>query len=136
MDDVQLAFVIIGVRRDHSFVGRIADSANHLRSMGLSRPIRVNLVMFLINIYYDWKISYLNRITMFGTSAKWLSITEDKIVPNKTHKLNTLRVIYSTGSPLKPSSFDYVYSSIKSDVLLGSISGKANFIMTLFYILI
>ena len=42
----------------------------------------------------------------------------------KTHNLSTLHTILSTGSPLKPASFDYVYSSVKEDVLLGSISGK------------
>ena len=42
----------------------------------------------------------------------------------KTHNLSSLHTILSTGSPLKPASFDYVYSSIKKDVLLGSISGN------------
>ena len=41
----------------------------------------------------------------------------------ETHSLGTLRTILSTGSPLKPQSYDYVYRYIKKDVLLGSISG-------------
>ena len=41
-----------------------------------------------------------------------------------THKLDTLHTILSTGSPLKPQSYEYVYTKIKEDVLLGSISGK------------
>ena len=45
-------------------------------------------------------------------------------IPVKTHSLSTLHTVLSTGSPLKPASFDYVYSCIKEDVLLGSISGK------------
>ena len=45
-------------------------------------------------------------------------------IPVETHNLSTLHTILSTGSPLKPASYDYVYSSIKEDVLLGSISGK------------
>lgn len=45
-------------------------------------------------------------------------------IPVKTHSLSTLHTVLSTGSPLKPTSFDYVYSCIKEDVLLGSISGK------------
>ena len=66
---------------------------------------------------------------MFGTSAKWISVIEsEKCVPKNTHKLNSLKVIYSTGSPLKPSSFDYVYNSIKTDVLLGSITGGSDII--------
>lgn len=66
---------------------------------------------------------------MFGTSAKWISVIEEKkCVPKQTHKLTTLKIIYSTGSPLKPSSFDYVYSSIKSDLVLGSITGGSDII--------
>ena len=61
---------------------------------------------------------------MFGTSAKWLAVIEDKkCEPKETHKLDSLKFIFSTGSPLKPSSYDYVYNSIKSDVLLSSITG-------------
>ena len=41
-----------------------------------------------------------------------------------THNLQSLHTILSTGSPLKPQSYDYVYRSIKSNVLLGSISGE------------
>ena len=41
----------------------------------------------------------------------------------KTHRLTTLRTILTTGSPLKPQLFDFVYNDIKSDVLLGSITG-------------
>ena len=62
---------------------------------------------------------------MFGASAKWLSLMEDKNVhPKDTHKLEHLKIIYSTGSPLKPSSYDYVYNHVKSDLLLCSITGK------------
>ena len=45
-------------------------------------------------------------------------------ISGTTHKLSKLRAILSTGSPLKPQSYDYVYRDIKKDVLLGSISGK------------
>lgn len=66
---------------------------------------------------------------MFGTSAKWLAVCEDKnLKPKETHKLNSLKIIYSTGSPLKPNSFDYVYSSIKENVVLGSITGGSDII--------
>jgi len=46
----------------------------------------------------------------------------------KTHHLTTLHTILSTGSPLKPQLFDFVYSDIKSDVLLGSITGGTDII--------
>ncbi|BFZ04719.1 hypothetical protein BsWGS_07758 [Bradybaena similaris] len=68
-------------------------------------------------------------VTILGTGAKWLSVLEDKGVhPKTTHKLQSLKAILSTGSPLKPQSFEYVYRDIKSDVLLGSISGGTDII--------
>lgn len=71
------------------------------------------------------------RITMFGTSAKWIALIEEKkCEPKNTHKLEKLKCIFSTGSPLKPASFDYVYKSIKSDLVLGSITGKFNFLLS------
>ena len=48
--------------------------------------------------------------------------------PKETHKLTSLHTILSTGSPLKPQSYDYVYSHIKRDVLLGSITGKCVYV--------
>ncbi|XP_052830459.1 acetoacetyl-CoA synthetase [Octopus bimaculoides] len=68
-------------------------------------------------------------ITIFGTGAKWLSLIEEKgLKPAETHNLKALRMILSTGSPLKPQSYDYVYNHIKSNILLGSISGGTDII--------
>jgi len=76
-----------------------------------------------------WDLVDQIGITILGTGAKWLSALEDrKVQPIKTHNLSSLHTILSTGSPLKPASFDYVYSSIKADVLLGSISGGTDII--------
>jgi len=63
-------------------------------------------------------------ITHFGTSAKYLSVLEQKSVMPKEQgvSLKTLRAIYSTGSPLAPSTFQYVYRAFGS-VNLGSITG-------------
>ncbi len=64
------------------------------------------------------------RITHFGTSAKFIdAIAKRGLCPRDTHDLSALRMMLSTGSPLAPESFDYVYRSIKSDVCLSSISG-------------
>lgn len=69
------------------------------------------------------------RITMFGTSAKWLAVVEEKkCIPKLTNKLDSLRWIFSTGSPLKPSSFEFVYQSIKHDIIVGSITGGSDII--------
>jgi acetoacetyl-CoA synthetase len=63
-------------------------------------------------------------MTHFGTSAKYIdAIAKQGLAPMKTHKLDKLRLFMSTGSPLVPEGFDYVYGSIKSDVCLASISG-------------
>jgi acetoacetyl-CoA synthetase len=64
------------------------------------------------------------RFTHFGTSAKFLdALAKRGLQPKGTHDLSALRMIISTGSPLAPESFDYVYNSIKKDVCLSSISG-------------
>jgi acetoacetyl-CoA synthetase len=64
------------------------------------------------------------RITHFGTSAKFLdALNKRALRPRDTHDLAALRMMISTGSPLAPESFDYVYAAIKDDVCLSSISG-------------
>jgi len=64
------------------------------------------------------------RMTHFGTSAKFISAAEKaSLRPRETHDLSSVRVILSTGSPLAPESYDYVYEAIKPDVLLSSMSG-------------
>ncbi|KAI7861446.1 acetoacetate-CoA ligase [Spinellus fusiger] len=71
-----------------------------------------------------WKLVDELQITHFGVSAKYIqSLQEASISPKSECSLSSLKVIYSTGSPLKPESFDYVYSHVKKDVLLGSITG-------------
>ncbi|MCF6300260.1 MAG: acetoacetate--CoA ligase, partial [Proteobacteria bacterium] len=65
-----------------------------------------------------------HKISHFGISAKWISAVEKAgIKPNKTHDLKALKTIFSTGSPLSPESFEFVYQHIKQDVCLSSISG-------------
>jgi acetoacetyl-CoA synthetase len=63
-------------------------------------------------------------ITLFGTSAKYLdSVRRLGLNPRSSHELTSLRTITSTGSPLSPESYDYVYDRVKPDVHLASISG-------------
>jgi len=69
------------------------------------------------------------RISVFGTSAKYLAAAEKEgLEPAATHSLSVLRAILSTGSPLAPESFDYVYDKIKRDVCLSSISGGTDIV--------
>ncbi|EHH1181755.1 acetoacetate--CoA ligase [Vibrio vulnificus] len=64
------------------------------------------------------------QVTLFGTSAKYLeAIQHAHYEPALFHEFSTLKTICSTGSVLYPEQFDFVYSSIKSDVHLASISG-------------
>ncbi|MFZ9284028.1 MAG: AMP-binding protein, partial [Candidatus Nanopelagicales bacterium] len=64
------------------------------------------------------------QITLFGVSAKYIdSLRKFDLKPNQTHDLSKLKTITSTGSPLSPEGFDYVYEAIKVDVHLASISG-------------
>ncbi len=64
------------------------------------------------------------KITVFGTSAKYIdACLKVGLKPRESHDLSSLRLILSTGSPLIPSSFDYIYSDWKKDVHLASISG-------------
>ncbi|KAL4791720.1 hypothetical protein BDV19DRAFT_369916 [Aspergillus venezuelensis] len=76
------------------------------------------------------------EITHFGTSAKYLSMLEQAGLnptahPHRPVNLKTLKAIFSTGSPLAPSTFEYVYSSIHSNIMLGSITGGTD-ILSLF----
>lgn len=68
-------------------------------------------------------------ITIFGAGAKYFSAIEKAgIKPIKTHSLGKLKSILSTGSPLSPESFDYIYRDIKNDIHLASISGGTDII--------
>ena len=69
------------------------------------------------------------EITVFGTSAAYISaINKVRLCPAQTHQLKKLRTILSTGSPLVPENFDYVYEHVKKDLLLASISGGTDII--------
>jgi acetoacetyl-CoA synthetase len=76
-----------------------------------------------------WDLADEVGISVFGTSAKWISAIEKAgIKPRETHKLLQLKTILSTGSPLAPESYDYVYRDVKERVLLASISGGTDII--------
>jgi acetoacetyl-CoA synthetase len=69
------------------------------------------------------------RMTLFGTSAKYLdAVAKVGLEPAKTHNLSTVRMMASTGSPLAPDTFDFVYRSIKPDLQLASISGGTDIV--------
>ena len=68
-------------------------------------------------------------VTLFGTSAKFIdAVKKAGLAPRASHRLSTVRTITSTGSTLAPESFDFVYTSIKQDVHLASISGGTDIV--------
>ncbi len=68
-------------------------------------------------------------VTVFGTSAKYLSAVEKAgLRPRRDFNLDRLKTILSTGSPLLPESYDYVYGEVKEDVCLASISGGTDIV--------
>jgi len=71
-----------------------------------------------------WGLAADERITIFGTSARYLALQEKAgLRPGRDHDLSRLKTILSTGSPLSPESFRYVYREVCRDVQLASISG-------------
>jgi len=69
------------------------------------------------------------RMTHFGTSAKFIdAAAKIGLTPGKTHELSALRAMFSTGSPLSPEGFDWVYREVKRDILLASISGGTDIV--------
>ena len=71
-----------------------------------------------------WRLAEEEKITIFGTSARYLALQEKEgLHPGRDYDLSTLKTILSTGSPLSPESFRYVYREISRDVQLASISG-------------
>ncbi len=68
-------------------------------------------------------------MTLFGTSAKYIdALKKAGLDPKSTHSLASLRTMTSTGSPLVPEGFDYVYEHVKADIQLASISGGTDIV--------
>jgi acetoacetyl-CoA synthetase len=78
-------------------------------------------------ILFDYAAA--EKMTHFGTSAKFIDAAAKLgLQPGKTHDLSALRAMFSTGSPLSPEGFDWVYREIKQDILLASISGGTDIV--------
>ena len=71
-----------------------------------------------------WKIAEEEQVTVFGASAAYLKAMENAAVrPGADYGLSRLRALLSTGSPLAPQSFDYVYREVGGNLMLASIAG-------------
>lgn len=76
-----------------------------------------------------WDLVQDEEVTVFGTSAKYIDACKKAgLRPKETHDLTKLRALLSTGSPLVPESFAYVYDAVKADLQLSSISGGTDIV--------
>ncbi len=76
-----------------------------------------------------WRMAAEERVSVFGTSAKYLAVLEKEgVQPGAQFDLSSLRAILSTGSPLAAHSYDFVYGHVKADVRLASISGGTDIV--------
>ncbi len=76
-----------------------------------------------------WDYAAEERCTHFGTSAKYIdALKKAGVEPYTSHDLSSLRAVLSTGSPLAPESFNYLYDDVKPDVHLASISGGTDIV--------
>jgi acetoacetyl-CoA synthetase len=76
-----------------------------------------------------WRIAEREKLAVFGTSAGYLTALEKSgYRPRDCVDLDQLRAVLSTGSPLSPASFDFVYEAIKTDLQLSSIAGGSDLI--------
>jgi acetoacetyl-CoA synthetase len=102
----------------------------------LISSLQVGATLYLYDgnpVYPDseilWKKIEENRITVFGTSPKYLSIFgKQSFIPKAKYNLGSLRTILSTGSPLPEETFEWVYGKVNSDLQLSSISGGTDII--------
>ena len=79
------------------------------------------------NVLFDFADA--TRMTLFGTSAKFIdAVNKAGLAPRETHDLTSVQTMTSTGSPLAPESFDFVYENIKRDIHLASISGGTDIV--------
>jgi acetoacetyl-CoA synthetase len=74
------------------------------------------------NMLFDF--AEQERMTQLGTSAKYIDqLMKTGIEPRRNHRLDSVRLLTSTGSPLAPEGFDFIYRSVKRELCMASISG-------------
>ncbi len=79
------------------------------------------------NVLFDYAAE--EAMTIFGTSAKYIdAVRKAGLRPGDSHDLSSLRMMASTGSPLAPENFDFVYDAIKQYIHLASISGGTDIV--------
>jgi len=96
--------------------------------------VGAEIVLFDGSVVYPnasilWKFVSEQEVSVFGTSPKFLSLTEkNEIKPLTMYNYNKLKAILSTGSPLLECNFEWVYKNVKKDLQLSSISGGTDIV--------
>jgi len=96
--------------------------------------LRATVVLYDGNPLYPgperlWEMAARERLSLFGTSAKYLdAVRKSGYRPGDEQDLSALRVLCSTGSPLSPEGFEFVYDAVSRDLLLASISGGTDIV--------
>lgn len=79
------------------------------------------------NVLFDYASD--ESFAIFGTSAKYIdAVRKGGLTPKTSHNLSSLRLMTSTGSPLSPEGFSFVYEGIRDDIQLASISGGTDIV--------
>jgi acetoacetyl-CoA synthetase len=88
-----------------------------------------SLVLFDGNPFHPhpgvlWEMAQDEKISVFGTSAGYIAALQNSgVKPGQVYDLTLLRAVLSTGSPLSIEGFEFIYTEVKSDLQLASISG-------------
>ena len=102
--------------------------------MATALASRATLVLFDGSPFHPrpetlWDVVQNERVAVFGTSAKYLDACKKAgLCPKDSHDLSSLKAVLSTGSPLAPESFEWVYAAVKDDLQLASISGGTDIV--------
>jgi acetoacetyl-CoA synthetase len=97
-----------------------------------SLAVGARLVLFDGNPFYPdagvlWRMAQDEKITVFGTSAGYISaLMNEGVLPGKEYDLSSLKTLLSTGSPLSEEGFEFIYREVKTDLQLSSISGGSD----------
>ena len=100
--------------------------------LAASLGVGASLVLFDGNPFHPdpaalWKLAQDEKITVFGTSAGYITALQNAGVrPGREYNLTPLKAVLSTGSPLSEENFEFVYRDIKEDIQLASISGGSD----------
>ncbi len=96
--------------------GAAGTLVQHLKELKLHTDLKREDTIFYYTTCGLWRLAQDEKVSVFGTSAKYLaSIEKAEVKPGRDFDLSRLKALLSTGSPLSVESFEYVYRDIKAD---------------------